>query len=246
MPCPHCGGAYRKPIEPGYWECTTLVQRPQSEMSAWEVWDPWLASINREPCGRRYRDGVVGPIEPPRSERAQPLSQAVQEKRREAAERAERAAKVVRENLELNAREATQRAYEHLVSTGRQTESVATIRWVNESKGPGGGAVNWFAVERRMGQGWYLGQFDWTPRDDRAATSTRMVLTEDGRLLEGDKDYGPRIRPGRYLSFLRPKVIPVEKGEFDITRCGNDSLADLAAGLLEIAAGGSSISCRHG
>ena len=91
-----------------------------------------------------------------------------------------------------------------------------------------------------MGNGWYLGELNWTRRDDDVTMGTRLVLTEGGRLL-GSTGFGPRVRPGRYLSFLRSKVIVVDGDEFDITQCADKSLADLAAGLLKIAAGESTV-----
>jgi len=132
-----------------------------------------------------------------------------------------------------------QRALEALTLSGRQPEPIATIRRAQTRRGPGGGAINWLAVNRRMGNGWYLGELNWT-RDDDITMSARLVLTEDGRLL-GSTDLGPRVRPGRYFSFLRPKVIVVDGDEFDITQCADESLADLAAGLLKIAAGESTV-----
>lgn len=270
MPCPSCGGAHRRSIAPGYWECTTLVDFPEGEKSAWDIWDPWRASINRKrPCGRHYQAGAVVSTEPCRcgihsigrcsrcdspvcgihgklyadtlhcNECVRALFEVGQKEKREAAERAERVALAVREQLELSAREAMQRALEGLMSR-RQLEPLATIRRAQTHRGPGGGAINWLAIDRRMGNGWYLGELNWARRDDEVTMSTRMVLAEDGRLL-GSTDFGARVRPGRYFSFLRPKVIAVDGDEFDITQCANESLADLTAGLLEIAAGEPSI-----
>jgi hypothetical protein len=79
-----------------------------------------------------------------------------------------------------------------------------------------------------------------------------MVLTEGGLLLQGAQLFGRwdkkengmtlRVRPGRYLAWLRRGVLAVDPDEFEFARCTNDSLRDLASGLLEIAAGETLIS----
>jgi hypothetical protein len=162
---------------------------------------------------------------------------AIKERERMATEQAENAAAEIREKLERNARAAVQRAVDGLVASGRRSEALATIEHVNTPRGPGGGAINWYLVKERMGQGWYVGQLEWRSIENGAATSTRLVLSEDGRLLEGARYVGPKIRPGRYLSVFRSEVIAVAGVEFHVAQCGNDSVEDLTSGLLEIAAG---------
>src|SRR4029077_11921069 len=46
MPCPNCGGTSRKPIAPGYWECTTVIDDPAFPRSAWDDSDPWRAATH--------------------------------------------------------------------------------------------------------------------------------------------------------------------------------------------------------
>jgi hypothetical protein len=167
---------------------------------------------------------------------AQALVEAERRDRQEGAKRTGEAARAVREKLELSVREAMQRALEGLMSSGRQLEPLATISRAYAHSSPGGGGTSWLAIEKRMGNGWYLGELNWTHREGDFNMSVRLILTEDGRLL-GSTGLGPRVRPGRYLSFLKPKVIVVDGDEFDITQCADESLMDLAAGLLKIAAG---------
>jgi hypothetical protein len=167
----------------------------------------------------------------------QALLEADGERKREAAERVAIVAAETREKLEQKARGAVQQAVDGLTGSGRRSELLATIEHVNASRGPGGGAINWYLVKERMGQGWYVGQLEWRSIDHGPATSTRLVLSEDGRLLAGARNVGPKIRPGRYLSVFRSEVIAVDGGDFDIARCGSDSLEDLTTGLFEIAAG---------
>jgi hypothetical protein len=206
-------------------------------MSAWEVWDPWQAAIlGGHPCGHSYREGIAKATEPC-GEYVQAPPEEAAERRREIAEQAQSLAAAMREDLEQRAKEATRRAVARLAGSDSESEPLATIRRINTPRGPGGGAVNWLALKERVGRGWYIGQLDWTCQNDGARVSTRMVLAEDGRLLEGDRGLGPRVRPGRYLSFLRSEVIAIVGLEFDMTRCTNASLEDLATGLLEIASG---------
>ena len=214
-----------------------MVDCSETEMSAWEVWDPWRATIlGGHPCGHCYSEGTATATEP-FSDCALTLSEAAEGRTRVAGEQAESLAAAMREDLEQRAKEATRRAVERLAGSDSESEPLATIRRVNMPRGPGGGAVNWVALKERAGRGWYIGQLDWTCRDDGARVSTRMILSEDGRLLEGDRGLGPRVRPGRYLSFLRSEVVVIAGREFDRTLCTNVSLEDLATGLLEIASG---------
>jgi hypothetical protein len=219
------------------------------------------------PCGHRYEEGTTFSADPCRcgihsigrcvrcdrpvcgfhgglyedalhcDDCRQVLLSAIEERKRTAAEQVENTAADIREKLELNAREAVQRAVDGLVASGRPSDALATIEHVNTPRGPGGGAINWYLVKKRMGQGWYVGQLGWRSIDHGPATSTHLVLSEDGRLLEGARYVGPKIRPGRYFSVLRSEVVAVEGGEFHIAQCGNDSVEDLTSGLLEIAAG---------
>jgi hypothetical protein len=214
MPCPECGGTDCKPLAPGYWQCTTMVDDPAFPRSAWDEADPWRAATHpRRPCGHRYQDGSP-------YRRPPVTAKAETERKREAAERV-----------------AVQRAVDALAGSGRRPGLLATIEHVNTPRGPGGGSINWYLVKEKMGQGWYVGQLEWKSTDHGPATSTRLVLSEDGRLLEGAGYVGPKIRPGRYFSVFRSEVIAVEGSEFDIAHCGSDSLEDLTTGLFEIAAG---------
>ena len=65
MPCPSCGGTSRRPIAPGYWECTTVIDDPAFPRSAWDDSDPWRAATHpKRPCSNRYQEGTSVPTEP--------------------------------------------------------------------------------------------------------------------------------------------------------------------------------------
>ncbi|HEY8814829.1 MAG TPA: hypothetical protein VIP57_06970 [Candidatus Dormibacteraeota bacterium] len=170
-------------------------------------------------------------------------------------EQAESAAAAEREKLEPSAESAIQRAAEALGNSGRRPERLAAMKRKHRpaTGGPGGGspATSWLVIDREMGQGWYVGRFVWTSADGEVS-SARMALTEGGLLLQGAQLFGRwdkkengmtlRVRPGRYLAWLRRGVLAVDPDEFEFARCKNDSLRDLTSGLLEIAAGETLIS----
>jgi hypothetical protein len=77
------------------------------------------------------------------------------------------------------------------------------LRRVVVPKGPGGGAKSWLDVGLEMGQGWYIGDFARTP-STFPIQSDSLVLTEDVRLLTGDRDCGLKVRlPGRWWFFSK-------------------------------------------
>lgn len=184
------------------------------------------------------------------------LLEADQARKRATVERAESAAAAEREKLEPSAESAIRRAAEALVNSDRPAERLVAVRRDERpaTGGPGGGspATNWLAIDGEMGQGWYVGRFAWTSTDGEVS-SARLVLTEGGLLLRGAQLFGQwdkkengmtlRVRPGRYFGWLRKGVLAVDREEFELARCTNDSLRDLISGLLEIVAGETSISC---
>jgi hypothetical protein len=68
MTCPLCGGTARSPIAPGYWRCTSLVEKEELAGTAGAA-DRWLRptviQTTRE-CGKTYVEsgGLPGPVCP--------------------------------------------------------------------------------------------------------------------------------------------------------------------------------------
>lgn len=57
MSCPKCGGSKRRSVGSDSWECISPVPIPQSQLSAWDLWDPWRAALYAtQACGHIYAD----------------------------------------------------------------------------------------------------------------------------------------------------------------------------------------------
>jgi len=187
---------------------------------------------------------------------ARELFQADQERKHEVEEKEKREAKSVRDKLERSFSEAVRRAVKAMEKSGHPPERLVVMGQIQTpgTGGPGGGrpGKQWLEIVKEMGLGWYLGRFVWAASEDGEAMSARLVLAGNGRLLEGSGLFGRwdkaedgfhlRVRPGWFFPSLKKPVLAVKTDEFEIARCGDKSIKDLTAGLLEIAAGESSVS----
>jgi hypothetical protein len=59
--CSACGGNERRPISPGYWECTTLRSEPPTWVPAGHGGQMVPRADPPRPCGNRYHDGPTTP-----------------------------------------------------------------------------------------------------------------------------------------------------------------------------------------
>ena len=162
---------------------------------------------------------------------------------------------MVRDKLERSFSEAVRRALKTMEESEHPPERLVVMEQIQTpgTGGPGGGrpGKQWLEIVKEMGLGWYLGRFVWVAWEDSEAMSARLVLAENGRLLEGsglfgrwdkaDDGFHLRVRPGWFFPSLKKPVLAVNPDEFEIARCRDKSIKDLTDGLLEIAAGESPV-----